>query len=93
MLLALHLLDWDFEAGASGSTGKHRRIHPREIWDEPEKIEEVPEKVSAIAKKLKVRGEYAEIPLPDLEYAIAKLEEIVGADYEEDDIEALLLLL
>lgn len=81
--------------GGAGSSNqrKHRRIHPREIWEEPEQIEEVAEKAATVAKKLKVRGEYAEIPLPDLEYAIAKLEEIVGADYDEDDVEALLLLI
>ncbi len=90
--VAIDIADASLAGGAGSKKKKHRRIHPREIWEEPEAIED--EKVAVVAqKKTRIVGKYAEIPLADLEYAIAKLEQIVGADYDEDDVEALLLML
>lgn len=82
-------------AGSSNQKKKHRRIHPREIWEETEQVTEQLT-VQVKPKRLQIRGSYADFPNfteADLDYAIAKLEAIVNEDYEEDDVEALLLML
>ena len=88
MLLPLRIgLDWDFDAGSSGNGKKNRRIHPREIWEvTPEVVEVSKRTYKEKPKQVKIADVW------NLDEAIAKLETIVADDFEDDDMEALLIL-
>ena len=91
MLLPLRIgLDWDFDAGSSGNGKKHKRIHPRYIYDEPEVTPEVVEVSKRTYKEKPKQVKIADVW--NLDEAIAKLETIVADDFEDDDMEALLIL-
>ena len=75
---------------AGAGSNKHKRIHPRYIYDEPEVTPEVVEVSKRTYKEKPKQIKIADVW--NLDEAIAKLETIVADDFEDDDVEALLIL-